>query len=343
MTLPLLRKLRITRLSRQVWTTSLSLAALCVFQLSTTNAQRPSLRTVFSQDEIPRIQLIDDEDNSSSSSLDRLKERSAQDRFERIRQEAAQTSEPPPLLEPAEAAPIPVAPPAPAENKLPRLPDLDELEEFDPFVESQKQLQSVPAQPKRIVRPVPSPEPVLMPEPSAPVYSLFQDPGSTGPKPSAFPDIVRSLEGIQPTLEYQFTRKDDYAQDDDVNIDPTRVPRETPFPEVIFEERLSPDSLFAWEASNLFHNPLYFEDPTLERYGHVHPCIQPFISLTRIGVQLVGLPYQSVIDTPWTRRYILGWYSPGDPVPHLFYQVPLNGEAALAEAAAITGAVLIVP
>lgn len=384
--MPSLKKLRITRLSRQVWITSLSLAGVAALYAGSSEAQQPGQRYLLTiEDNQPRIQLIEGVEQAQGSSLDRLKERSAQNRFEQIQKQrtASGQPEPLPLLEPAESTPIPVAPPAPvenmlprlpdvtelerndpfvreqqrlqnvtsgraippnpAQNKLPQLPDLDDLEEFDPFVNSQKQLQNVPSQPNRIVRPVPAPEPAAIPNLRTPVYSALQDPATTEPASFVLPNIVPSLNEIQPTYEFQFTRKSDYTQEDTANIDPTRVPKLIPFPDQEYHERLSPDSLFAWEAANLFHNPLYFEDPTLERYGHVHPCIQPFVSLSRVGVQLVGLPYQTVIDTPWTERYTLGWYRPGEPAPHLFYQVPLNGEAALAEAAAITGAVLIVP
>ena len=176
----------------------------------------------------------------------------------------------------------------------------------------------------------------------APVGSAFQEPDFDQYKPSGPPDVVRSLSAIQPTYDYQFTVKDNILGSSK-SSDPSRVPEEAEFPYGYYQERLSPDSLFAWEASNLSHNPLYFEDPTLERYGHVHRCIQPLVSLTRMGVQLVGLPYQSVIDTPCTKRYTLGWYRPGEAAPHLCYQVPLNAEAAVAEAAAVTAGFLIIP
>jgi hypothetical protein len=181
-----------------------------------------------------------------------------------------------------------------------------------------------------------------MPTPPLPVNSAFQDPQSgEGMAPESV-DVVRSLSDIQPSYSYQFTVKDVYLGETP-GTDSTKVPDETDLPRGVYTERLSPDSLFAWEASNLYHNPLYFEDPALERYGHVHPCVQPFVSVTRIGVQLLGLPYQTVIDTPHTKRYTLGWYRPGEPAPHLCYQIPLNPEAAAAEALGITTGFLVIP
>ena len=101
---------------------------------------------------------------------------------------------------------------------------------------------------------------------------------------------------------------------------------------------------FHWAASNLHHNPLYFEDPALERYGHTyHPIVQPFVSAGRMTTQLVGLPYQMAIDPPNRRVYTLGWIRPGECAPKKIYQIPLNKKAALVEAAAIAGGFYIIP
>ncbi len=101
---------------------------------------------------------------------------------------------------------------------------------------------------------------------------------------------------------------------------------------------------FTWMASNLYHNPLYFEDPALERYGHTyHPLVQPFASAGRFTTQLVGLPYQMAIDPIQRRRYTLGWYRPGDCAPKKHYQIPLNKKAAAVEAGVVTGAFFLFP
>lgn len=111
-----------------------------------------------------------------------------------------------------------------------------------------------------------------------------------------------------------------------------------------FQPRVFSESLFQWEASNLWHQPLYFEDPSLERYGHTHhELVQPFVSVGRFGLQLVGLPYQSVIDPYDCRVYTLGWYRPGDHAPRKYYQIPWNTDAALYQAAVTTGMFYIFP
>lgn len=95
---------------------------------------------------------------------------------------------------------------------------------------------------------------------------------------------------------------------------------------------------YCWEASNIYHLPIYFEDHCLERYGHTRNyLVQPFFSAGLFATQLIGLPYQMTIDPVCKKRYILGWYRPGRYVPPRYYQIPWNTEAAIVEAAFITG------
>lgn len=111
-----------------------------------------------------------------------------------------------------------------------------------------------------------------------------------------------------------------------------------------YEERAFPQITLAWEAANYWHYPLYFEDPALERTGHSHhPIVQPFASIGRAAVQLGLLPYQMVIIPPCKHEYPLGWYRPGECAPKLHYQIPLNAEAALVEAGVVTGLYFVIP
>lgn len=96
---------------------------------------------------------------------------------------------------------------------------------------------------------------------------------------------------------------------------------------------------YCWEPTNLYHNPIYFEDVSLERYGHTrHYLIQPIFSIAKFAVQLGGLPYQMSIYPVWDRQYSLGYYRPGEFVPYKYHQLPLNAKAALVEAGVISGA-----
>jgi hypothetical protein len=108
-------------------------------------------------------------------------------------------------------------------------------------------------------------------------------------------------------------------------------------------ERAFGDMNDMWCASNLYHNPLYFEDVQLERYGHVkcNEFVQPFVSVGKFGAQLVGLPYQMALDNPHDCRYALGYYRPGECAPRLHYRVPLNARAAIVSAPIYTGAVFL--
>lgn len=96
---------------------------------------------------------------------------------------------------------------------------------------------------------------------------------------------------------------------------------------------------YCWEPTNLYSLPLYFQDPCLERYGHTrHYLIQPFFSNALFAAQFFGLPYQMSIDPVWKKRYALGYYRPGQYVPYQYFQVPWNTQAAITEAAVLTGA-----
>jgi hypothetical protein len=100
---------------------------------------------------------------------------------------------------------------------------------------------------------------------------------------------------------------------------------------------------YCWEPTNLYHNPIYFEDVALERYGHTRHYIgiQPFFSVAKFAAQLVGLPYQMSLYPVWDRQYSLGYYRPGEYVPYKYCQIPLNAKAALVEAGVISGSYFI--
>ena len=104
------------------------------------------------------------------------------------------------------------------------------------------------------------------------------------------------------------------------------------------------DRVVTWEASNLYHNPLYFDDPTLERYGHTHhEIVQPFVSTGRFAAQVLGLPYSMTIDPICKKRYTLGFYRPGECVPYLYHQVPFNEDAFATTFAFYSGMFFLFP
>ena len=102
--------------------------------------------------------------------------------------------------------------------------------------------------------------------------------------------------------------------------------------------------LLQWQPSNLWYHPLYFEDPTLERYGHTYNSwVQPFVSTGRFVGQAATLPYHATLRPAQSREYPLGWYRPGECAPHLKYRLTWNDQAAINQTLAVVGLVFLIP
>lgn len=168
--------------------------------------------------------------------------------------------------------------------------------------------------------PAPQPKPQPKPQPQ--------------PKPPTGPGLLRKITSIQPFEDYSPSSR----------LTGQRRPEEVTLGKAPYSGRKFSRNVYQWKATDLFHYPLYFEDPTLERYGHTHHAlVQPFVSAGRFAVQLVGLPYQMTIDPIRKKTYTLGWYRPGEVVPYKYYQVPWNTEAALRQASVVTGLFFLIP
>lgn len=84
-----------------------------------------------------------------------------------------------------------------------------------------------------------------------------------------------------------------------------------------------PVNSFNWVASCLAHNPLYFEEINLERYGYgcgaYGPCctngIQSLCSAAHFFGTVPALPYKMAVDCPRDCDYTLGYYRPGSCPP----------------------------
>jgi hypothetical protein len=166
-------------------------------------------------------------------------------------------------------------------------------------------------------------------EASAQMVSYHQDSERGGDR------LKTDIRSIKPTLSYAMKNinRKDLPQDFDGELDAGEyVPRQ------------SAATVLQWAPTNLYHYPLYFEDPSLERYGHTyHPLVQPFASTGRFAVQVAGLPYQMALKPAHSREYDLGYYRPGECAPKKHYQIPFNEEATLVEIATIAGLILIIP
>ncbi|MCE9605247.1 MAG: hypothetical protein K8U03_10140 [Planctomycetia bacterium] len=89
-------------------------------------------------------------------------------------------------------------------------------------------------------------------------------------------------------------------------------------PEMNPIERGWDDTLYFWQASNMAHRPLYFQQAYVERYGYNYGCLQPIVS----GVQFLGdvplLPVKALVRCPNECVYTVGYGRPGStgvPVP----------------------------
>jgi len=82
-------------------------------------------------------------------------------------------------------------------------------------------------------------------------------------------------------------------------------------PEVEPEGRGWGETLYFWQASNMAHRPLYFEQAYVERYGYNYGCLQPIAS----GVQFFGtvavLPVKCAVRRPNECDWTLGYGRPG--------------------------------
>ncbi len=207
---------------------------------------------------------------------------------------------------------------------------------------------SVPTQVAASVRPVRYASQQDRETPSQPYTEIVRDPSQ-----------LKKLTDILPYDDYE-PNADIRANDPCENLCPRpdgtdckvyaegerrpECPEEIRLSEGTYEGRLLPETVFTWEASNLYHHPLYFEDPQLERYGHTHGhCVQPFVSGGRFVTQLMGLPYQMTLHPLCSKRYTLGWYRPGECAPKQIYQIPLNLHAAAVTAAFYTGMIYAIP
>jgi hypothetical protein len=111
-----------------------------------------------------------------------------------------------------------------------------------------------------------------------------------------------------------------------------------------FKPRRFATTMMTWKAAGNCHKPLYFEDWSLERYGHSHgPLADPFFSAAHFFVTLPVLPYKMGVELPWECVYPLGYYRPGSCAPWTIPAVPISCRGFAVQAATVTGIIFALP
>lgn len=122
------------------------------------------------------------------------------------------------------------------------------------------------------------------------------------------------------------------------------IPVTCPLGDQGFAPRLFVDSTLTWKASGACNKPLYFEDVSLERYGHEWgPVVQPVVSTVRFFGDLAVLPYKMGIHPPNECQHPLGYHRPGSCAPWSIRPVPISMRGAATQAAFVTGTVFTLP
>lgn len=132
----------------------------------------------------------------------------------------------------------------------------------------------------------------------------------------------------------------------DIELHDTKiVPKSCPLApdDEYFPAREFSGTNFTWTASNLCHNPLYFEQPGLERYGHTIGPLQPVLSGAQFLATIPYLPMLMAIDPPNECQYALGYYRPGSCAPRKWSPIPYSMRGAIVEGGVATALVFLIP
>lgn len=128
----------------------------------------------------------------------------------------------------------------------------------------------------------------------------------------------------------------------DVTVD--RLPPSQPLP--VGDSRIGDWGMTTkpWVPGGFCHQPLYFEDPMLERHGHVRfPVLQPVASGFRFFGTVATLPYLATLRHPLDDVHTLGAYQPGTAAPVLRYRAHYDSVALRNQFIATAGTAVAVP
>lgn len=97
------------------------------------------------------------------------------------------------------------------------------------------------------------------------------------------------------------------------------------------------------EPYALHHNPLYFEDPDLERCGVSNGCLTPAVSALRFVADTAVLPWRMAVEPPTCEVRSLGDCRTGHEFPAEARGLPVSLKGMAAEAGVITALIFIIP
>jgi len=103
---------------------------------------------------------------------------------------------------------------------------------------------------------------------------------------------LRETVSIEPLAEIRFHRPPSpgalpQSKADDLFL---RLPKSE---QSLFQDRGLSATSCDWKAARFCHPPLYFEEASLERCGvTAFPTLQPFVSATRFGFNVMALPFR---------------------------------------------------
>ena len=138
-------------------------------------------------------------------------------------------------------------------------------------------------------------------------------------------EVVPQQESLGPGLESANSEPDTYSVKPlrEIALD-IRVTGETP-PMVVAPQyagvavvggretqRGFGETVYFWQASNLVHHPLYFEQRYVERYGASFGTLQPVASGVQMAADTALLPLKMLRHSPRECVYSLGYGRPGD-------------------------------
>ncbi len=103
------------------------------------------------------------------------------------------------------------------------------------------------------------------------------------------------------------------------------------------------DYSYYWMATAYCHQPLYFEEVNVERYGFRYRYgLQPLVSCAHFFATIPLLPYKMVVHPPSECQYTLGYYRPGDPALRQRERIHIQADAGAAEVGTVIGMILLI-